>query len=105
MTASLYQSASCAGASSAVSSVGFIRSPLSEEVIEVLLAMHARQHAEDVCRNARRIELHEIACALPQVARAGQQVVHLVLRSRLYAERCEIELDPAGVRVVRIQVH
>src|SRR5688572_11749911 len=97
MTASLYQSASCADASSWVSSVGFICPLCLEEVVEVLLAVHARQHAKDVRGHALRIELHEIARALPQVARAGQQVMHLVLRRRLDAERREVELDPAGV--------
>ena len=41
-----------------------------------------------------RIELYEVAAALPCVARAAQEVVDLERAAGLEAERSEVEVDP-----------
>src|SRR3990170_4892205 len=107
MTASLYQSGSSAGAASwpAGSGVRVGASTALQEVVEVLLAVQASAHAEYVRGRALRVELHEIARAIPHIARAGEQVVHLVGAVGLDAQQPEVELHPAAVRVVRAQVH
>src|SRR3989337_3046070 len=106
MTASLYQSGSSAGAAScaALRWVLWGAFTASQEVVEVLLAVQAPAHAEHVRGRALRVELHEVARAVPQVARAGEQVVHLVGAVGLDAERGQVELHPAAVRVVRAEV-
>ena len=41
---------------------------------------------------------------MPRVARAGQQLVDLERAVGVEVQRGEVELDPAGLRVVRIDV-
>ena len=54
--------------------------------------------------NTRGIEQHEIAPPIPKIARAGQQVVHLIWLTFIDAQPFEIELDPAGLHVMRIEI-
>src|SRR5512134_3605215 len=106
MTASRYHSGSTAAASWAVPAGALSRSrfmPL-QEVVEVALGAHAPAQHEEMRRRARRVELDEVAPPVPQVARAGEQLVHLVGGARVHAERLEVELDPAALRVVRVEV-
>src|SRR5687768_8087194 len=110
MTASLYQSGSsggavtaCCAAASSSSVDGFMKA--LQEIVEVALAAHARAQAQDMRRGPLRVEHHEVAGAVPQEALVGQQVVHLVRAVRGKAEHVEIELQPAGLGVVRVEVH
>src|SRR5688572_6172954 len=74
--------------------------PALPEVVEVLLVVHATAHAKYVRRDPARIDLHEVARPRPKVVRAGDQVLDLVLRAGLDAQRTEIESNPARMRVV-----
>src|ERR1700704_2776506 len=74
------------------------------EVIEILLRAPPPPHAEEVRRRLLRLELNEVARAAPQEARAGQQIVHLERPARFEAERRQVKLHPARLRVMRIEV-
>src|SRR6202049_3364025 len=65
------------------------------EVVESVLALHTAAQAQHVRRCPRRIELHEVAAAVPEVACVGQQVVHLITTVVFHAERGEIDVDPS----------
>src|SRR3954468_2926930 len=54
---------------------------------------------EDVRRKGLRVELHEVASAAPGVAAAAQQIP-----DRVAAARRAVEVDPARLRVVGIQI-
>ena len=60
---------------------------------------------QDVRRRAGRVEDHEVAPAVPQEARFGQQIVHLVGAVCGRTEDFGVELEPAGLAVLRVQVH
>src|SRR5262245_40474539 len=59
----------------------------SEEVVEVAFGPHPAAEAQDVRRQALGIELHEVPPALPDVARVGEEIVHLERARVLEAER------------------
>src|SRR5262245_49000045 len=63
----------------------------SKEVIEVMLGAHLMANAENLYRRDRRIEQHGILGSVPEVARAGDQLVHLVRRTLAQTERLERE--------------
>src|SRR5581483_2439880 len=50
----------------------------SQEVLEIAFYPQAAADAENMRRDAGRIELHEVARAVPDVMRTGQQIVGLV---------------------------
>ena len=77
----------------------------SQEVVEVVLGAHLAPHAEDVRRHHGRVELDVVARAVPDVARAAEQVVHLERRvaARGRARRAA-RSSHAGLRVVRVEV-
>src|SRR5262245_27097720 len=118
MTASLYQSGSAGAATAGVSvrsgtsssTAAFLstrssmRGRPSEEVVEVAFGPHPAAQAQDVRRQSLGVELHEVPPALPDVARVGQEVMHLERALLLEAERGRVELDPARMRVVRVEV-
>src|SRR5947209_9487299 len=85
MTASLYQSAvsGSAGCDSATATTWLFS-----------------RNTEDVRRQRVRVELHEIAPPVPAVVPGGDEIVQLVSVARR-----AVEIDPAGLRVVRIEVH
>src|SRR5580700_5597051 len=96
MTASLYQSGSrgCAALG------GFT----SGKVVEVQLAAHVVADAQDMGSRVLRIERDVVARPFPQVARAGEQIVRLEGLSGRHADRMQIDLEEAGLRVVRVEI-
>jgi hypothetical protein len=58
-----------------------------------------------MCWHRMRIELNEIVTTLPEVPPATEQVVRLEWLASINAEFIELQIDPAGLRVVRIGVH
>src|SRR5260221_12942402 len=85
MTASLYQSAlsGSAGADSGTATTWLFS-----------------RNTEDVRRQRVRIELDEIAPATPGVVARGDQILE-----RVAVARRAIEVEPAALRVPRIEVH
>src|SRR5215469_8640654 len=118
MTASLYQSESCAGAGSGTCAgvcgtgvrstwtlIGRSReSDGSEEVVEIPLAAHRMPHTQNVRRSGCRIEQYEVAGTAPKEMGSRQQVMRLKWPAGIEAKRCEIELQPAGLPVMGIEV-
>src|SRR5450755_2448779 len=96
MTASLNQSGSrgC-GAAGAFT---------SREVVKVPLAAHMVPNAEDMARGVLRVEGDVIARAVPQVPRAGKQVVHLERLLRGHVNGAQVKFDPACLQVLRIEI-
>src|SRR3954470_21674438 len=84
MTASLYQSAvsGSAGCASATATTWLFS-----------------RNTEDVRRERVRVELHEVAPPLPGVVAGGDQIVQFVSVARR-----AVEIQPAGLQVVRIEV-
>src|SRR5688572_11133870 len=74
-------------------------------VLKVPFRPHATPDPEDVCRDDMRIQLYVVAASLPRVARAAEEVVDLEAATGLQAEGSEVKVDPAGVGVVRVDVH
>src|SRR5712691_1426712 len=85
MTASLYQSAlsGSAGAASGTATTWLFS-----------------RNTEDVRRQRVRIQLHEIAPAAPGVMAGRDEILE-----RVAVARGAIEVDPAALRVFRIEVH
>src|SRR5688572_19569020 len=94
MTASRYQSAESGSRAAA----GSTRT--SGEVIEA--SVRSPVYTEDMRGKLVRIELDVVAPAGPLVLRAAEEVLHLVGFLR---RDVESELDPAGLGVLRIEVH
>src|SRR6266545_5772417 len=74
------------------------------EVIEVALGAHSAVHPEQVGWQRCRREVDEVARALPQEAVAAQQVVDLERAIRWNAQRGEIEVHHAVLRMERVEV-
>lgn len=74
------------------------------EVIEIPLAAQAAAQPEDVDRRGLRVETHELARALPQESRTGQQVVRLKRITGGHRKGFQRQFDPARLHVVRIEV-
>src|ERR1700733_7893293 len=111
MTASLNQSASStsspdgvAGSFAADWATSFIATSASQEVVEIVLGAQVPPQLQDVRRHAPGIEHYVIAAAAPLVALVAQQIVHLVGRRLVESERRQVELDPARLYVMGIEV-
>src|SRR5437870_5808989 len=109
MIASLYQrdvsgAAAAAGATTATGAVSSNTPGPSEEVVEIALGARRTPYAEYVRGHPLRIEQDVVARTVPHVTRVGQQVMHLERVICVDAERLEIEHDPAGLRVVRVEI-
>src|SRR6266498_5028921 len=74
------------------------------EVVEVALGAHSAVHPEQVGRKRCRRQIDEVARALPQEPVAAQQVVDLEGSIRRDAQRAEIEVDQAVLRMERVEV-
>ena len=74
----------------------------SQVILEIPLRPDATADPEDMCGDDVGVELHEVAAAGPGVARVGDEAVDLERPGAVDAEGGEIEFDPAGLRVVRI---
>ena len=70
-----------------------------------LLQAQQPPQLQDVRRHAPGIEHYVIAAAAPLVALVAQQIVHLVGRRLVESEPRQVELDPARLYVMRIEVH
>src|SRR5581483_8030036 len=77
----------------------------SRKVLEVLLPAGPPPEPQDVGRQRVRAQLDVVPRAIPQVAARAQQVVYLVGLRRLDAQRVEWQVDPARLRVMRVQVN
>src|SRR3954451_763361 len=111
MIASLYQSCGVAGFSSAVRMLSATTpSPpiaLTTRAGRDERAAPARLQsfeAEDVDRLLLRVEQDPAGGALPGPPRVGQQVVDDVAAAIIEAEYRAVEVDPAGLRVERIEI-
>src|SRR5687767_7458510 len=95
MTASLYQRESV---------IGPTASSL-EEVVEIPLGADSPTDTENVRGRVRGVKRNEVARTLPEIARAGEEVVHLIRLLGAYAQVGEFQGQPPRVRVMGIQVH
>src|ERR1700733_3065947 len=111
MTASLYQSASSvsdpvsAGGSTAAVWASFIGELALDVIVEIMLGAQVPPQPEEVGWQALGVEHHVVARSAPLVGLVTQQVVHLVRTLGIELQRFKIEIDPAGLRMVRIEVH
>src|SRR5215212_4013614 len=74
----------------------------SQVILEVPLRPYPSPDAENVRRHDVRAQLHEVARAVPRVARVAEEVVDLERAAGVEAEGGEVQLDVARLRVVRI---
>src|SRR5262245_22646673 len=88
------------GATSAAAYSMFIDTTMSHIIIEVVLGAHPPPHAEDRGRDAMGIELHIVARAVPEIARVGQEIVHLVGLMPIDPQLIKRQIDPAGLGVI-----
>src|ERR1700716_4357576 len=110
MTASLYQSASSAARpdDAAGSIAGDFSSFIfggSKVVVEILLAAHAPPQSEYVRWCAQRVEHDVVMPSPPDVTLVAQQIVHLVRLLGIECQRLDVEVDPPGLRLMRVEVH
>src|SRR5918993_5350838 len=103
MTASLYQSGSSAAANSRVDF--FSTFIVSHEIIEILFAPDAAADAEDMGGSRVRVKLDVISLAVPEKSGAAHEIMGLIRLARLELQRLDRNLHPAGLRVMRIEVH
>src|SRR6266511_3019597 len=79
------------------------REPL-QEVLKIPFRPYLSPKPENVRRHHLRIQLHVIPWPVPCVARARQQLVDLERAVGVEVQGIEVELDPAGLRIVRVDV-
>ena len=77
----------------------------SEEVFEIGFRPELLSNAEDVGGHAVRVQLYVVARAIPHVAGARQEVVHLVRMVLVQAEFFKLQIHEAGVSVMRAEIH
>src|SRR5262245_14603240 len=82
----------------------FIAALPLEEILEVALGADARLDLEDARRQSGRVQLDEVARAVPEVALIREQVVDLERLPVLQPELGQRQVDPAGLGVVRVEV-
>src|SRR5580698_922113 len=109
MTASLYQSGSAAsmpltGAASRVGACTSFIGRSSHVVVEIFLAAHPPTQPENVRRSAVWFEQYVIAPPAPQESLVAQQIMHLIRPIRSEIQRFDIQVYPAGLRRIRVQV-
>src|SRR2546430_311768 len=110
MIASLYQSSMKLSALGSQLSGRSAREPRADrreplqEVLKIPLRPYLSPNPENVSRHNLRIQLHVIPWAMPSVARAREELVDLERAVRVEAQGIEVELDPAGLRIVRVDV-
>src|SRR5258708_10951037 len=109
MTASLYQSRSFSGSVSPLgggTSVArwSMRGNVSGEVFELLLGALVATEPEDMRRADVWIQLDVVARPMPQVARVGEQVVDLEGLPARDPKLIEVEVDPARLRMLPIEL-
>src|SRR5438552_7233560 len=76
----------------------------SEVVLKIPLRPDSSADAENVRRNHVRIQLHEISRTVPRVPRAAEKIVNLKRAIGVELQSGEVELDPARLCVVRVDV-
>src|SRR2546430_15091640 len=76
----------------------------SGEVIEVALGSQPAAQAQHVRGTDLRIELDVVAWPAPEVPRVGEQIVRLEHFAGIDAQLDQIQVDPARLRVMRIEV-
>src|SRR5205823_10025723 len=79
------------------------REPL-QEVLKIPLRANLSSNPENMGGDDFRVQLHVIPWAMPSVARAREELVDLVRAVRVEVQGVEVELDPAGLRIVRVDV-
>src|SRR5437762_13232806 len=102
MSASLYQSG-CrrAGTFRSCACAGRRR---SQEVLEVVLASDPAAEAEDLPRHRARVQLDEVARAVPEVARPGDELVRLEGPLAVEAQLFQGKVDHPALHVVWVDV-
>src|SRR5262249_23042968 len=75
-----------------------------QKVVEFVLAPDSPSHSKHMRHYAVRIEPHEVARSLPEKTSASEEIVESVRTGRVDAELGERQLEPSGLRVIRIEI-
>ena len=74
-------------------------------VVEIPLAAHSSPNTEDMSGDKLWVEFNVVPGFLPEITGVAQEVMHLVRLLRINIQVIKRELYPAGLSVMRIEVH
>src|SRR5437868_15086378 len=84
---------------------GILSCPRSSEIVfKILLGPNTPSYPEDMTGDHGGVQLHKVSRALPQIAGAAQQVVHLIRCLSGKPKLREGHLNPSRMHAMRIQV-
>jgi hypothetical protein len=76
-----------------------------QKVVKIVFSADLFPDTEDMSRHHLGVQFNEIAPGMPKVACVAQQVVDLEGLIRVKSQFGERQIHPAGVGVMRIQIH
>lgn len=76
-----------------------------QKIFEIGLGAEPSSDPENVHRHTLRVEFDKVTRSMPNVARAGDQIVHLEGMIGIDVELAEPQIDEARMSVVRTEVY